>query len=406
MSMQTLTKSLADESTAFFGRHQTYNAQNQEMPLSALRWFRKHAEDEHGLGPNEAALAKREAHFLRRFRVREHEIERDRKVRDFARNTWALERLWHDQGCPFHGEEAPTVEKAFTTTALQTSFPIFFETFIMAGLLAAPILNRLVNETVTVANGIITHAEFVESTYGTTPTFADYSNPMLQATEMGEGTRHTQLTFTTAERTLRLRKFGFEALASYEAVRRTRLPIFTQGLERAGLRLQTLLTEFALDVLILGDSTTPFNNAAPTDPATVAASPSYADVVRLMLGYPEGYEPDLGIADRDVMANLLAIPEFKDPNAGFTFQRTGQMITPVGIPLVRWDSKGISSGYTDDKLVLIDTSNALVQFIEGGLMTETDRDIRQGWNIITVSIWTTFAKRDANSVRVGTSYAT
>jgi hypothetical protein len=402
MSMEALTKTFESHGRDWYAGQRRYNTEH-DVNTDVLGYFAWKARDEFGIGiESDRELERREAMFLRRFNVQDGEWNREKKVRQYAHDSWIIEKFWEEHGCPWGGPEAPTVEKAQQSGPLQSTFPVFIEAQIQAGRLADPILNLIVTDTVNVNAGSATHVELTDT--ASTPT---------GAVETMEGARTSQVKVTFRERNIPLLKFGYETLSTYEASRRARLPVLARAYERIGRRFQYILVEFALDVLILGDNSTvtlesgataTVSNAAGTEAADVAGTPDYDDMLDLLFSFTEGYNPNLGIASGAVLKNLLNVAEFKDSQL-FTFARDGNFPALLGIPFRRWDSKGVSSGYTNTKLVLHDTSVGLTEYTDGGILTETDRIITEGWNRAVTTMWVAFAVNDAAGTWIGTDFA-
>ena len=402
MSMTALSKAFADNGRDWYNEQRRFN-KDHDVNTDVLQYFAWKARDEYGIGiESDADLERREKLMLSRFNVREGEWNRERKVRQYAHDSWIVEKFWAEHGCPLYGPEAPTVEKAQTTGPLQSNFPIFIESQIQAGRLANPLLDRLVTDSVNVNSGSATHVELTDT--ATTPT---------GAVETMEGARTSQVKVTFRERNVPLLKFGYETLSTYEASRRARLPVLARAYERIGRRFQYLLTEFALDVLILGDNSTvtiengttaTVSNAAETEAADTPGTPDYDDVLDLLFLFDEGYNPNLGITSAAVLKNLLNITEFKDSQL-FTFARDGNFPVIVGVPFVRWESKSVSSGYANTKLVMHDTSVGLTEYTDGGILTQSDQIITEGWNRSVTTMWVAYAVNDAEGTKVATDFA-
>jgi hypothetical protein len=400
--MQALTKTLEGHGREWYAEQRRYNTEH-DVNTDVLQYFAWKARDQYGIGlEDDRELERREAMFLRRFNVLPGEWNREKKVRQYAHDSWIIEKFWAEHGCPWSGPESPTVEKAQTSGPLQSVFPVFIEAQIQAGRLADPILNLLVTDSVNVNAGSATHVELTDT--ATTPT---------GAVQTMEGARTSQVKVTFRERNIPLLKFGYETLSTYEASRRARLPVLARAYERIGRRFQYLLVEFALDVLILGDNSTvtlesgasaTVSNAAATDPAAVGGTPTYADTLDLLFDFAEGYNPSLGIASGAVLKKLLGIAEFKDSQL-FSFARDGNFPVLLGIPFRRWDSKAISSGYANTQLILHDTSVGLTEYTDGGILTQSDQIITEGWNRSVTSLWVAYAVNDKEGTWVGTSYS-
>lgn len=346
-----------------------------------------------GVGPDTKALEKRETHFLRKYRVPDFNVTRAAKIKDYARKSWYVDAAFREGGIHLRGPEASTVAKAFGVTSIQGIFPIFYDSAVIAGLLAQPLLDRLVAETVQVNSGTADHVVMNENAWD-------------RATgEIGEWTRFPEVSISATNAPVTLKKWGGILKASDEAIRRARLPIFQRGLERIGRQLANDLTDFALDVLLLGDGNTgtALSGSADIQAAAVTGSPTYADLVAQLLLFNVGYEPTDLIATRESWLDLLTMAEFKDPLAGFRFQANGVPPTPMGLNLWRWDSLA-SSGWATTKILMFQADIALVQYQEGGITSESERIINGQWSQVATSIYVAFAILDREARKLGSGW--
>jgi hypothetical protein len=348
-----------------------------------------------GIGPDDKTIEKRERHYLRKYKVPEFYEHTDRatKIKEHAYQTWYVEEVFKALKTPVVGPETPTVAKAFTVTATQAIFPIFYDTAIIAGMLAMPLLDRLVSQSVQVNSGTADHVVMNENTWD-------------RATgEIGEWTRFPEMSISATNAPIILKKWGGILKASAEAIRRARLPIFQRGLERIGRQLAIDLTDFALDVLILGDGNTgtALSGAADIQAAASTGNPTYFDLVSTFLLFKIGYEPTDMLATKESWLDLLTMSEFKDPLAGFRFQANGVPPTPLGLDLHRWDSLA-SSGWATTKILLWQRDIALIQYSEGGITSDSNRIVNGQWEEIATSLYTAFAIADREARKLGSGW--
>lgn len=316
------------------------------------------------------------------------EPEREHQVRQFASDWWSLMKVFEDQGSPaWPNQPTAEVHKAFTTSSLQTVFPIFFDTNIVAGLLADPVLSRLITRSVSVNSHTATHIKMTDT---------DANHTMGEG---GEGTAAVQLIVSVGEETIKLRKFLGEIDWTYEAMRLARLDVLAASLQRIGRRYNQLKTDYALSTLI--DGTTGGAAAITDSAAATSGTPVYADIVAAEFVFPQGYTPDTIVAPKQVFIKILGMAEYKDPLAGVLHQTRGTIPNPIGIDLVRWDSTGRVTTYAATNAVMFDSSLALMEYTEGGIITETERIIRSQWESSVVSQWVGYGVWDrAAAVRL------
>ncbi len=367
-----------------------------------------------GLGPSDKELETLQNHYLAKLKVPEWATWRKRMVKAYAEDTWWLDEYFRHGPKLKHPhmteqidirsqsiETSPTMEKAFQVVPAELSvFPFFWDTQIVESILAVPLLDVLLMDTVTVASGTAVHAQMQE-------TLSD-----RQMGETGEFASYQEVNITSVETPVRLKKFGGMVTISDEAMRRQRIPVFARGIARIGRQIGIDMTDLVIEVLINGDSQFGGLNGAATVPSGVPAvsgSPSYTDYVGNDLNFNIGYEPTDRILTRAGIIKALGIPEFKDPLAGFKFQNAGVYPEIFGLMTHRWDSTGSSSWSsavgTGTGMLTVQRQRAALLYQEGGLVTESDRSalsestiVKSSWYLIP-SVW------DRDATRFVTGFA-
>lgn len=366
----------------FHKKAQTFTDPEVDAVATTVRYFGELAKSE-GIHPDSDEQEFWENYWLKKLKVgkKYDEPRREFKVKQFAADWWAVMKVFEDQRAPAWPEQPQAmVEKAFNTNSLQSVFPIFFDTNIVAGLLANPVLDRLVARSVAVNSHNATHVTMTDTT-------ADH----LMG-EAGEGTSFIQLIIKEAERAIKLRKFGGEIDITYEVMRLQRLDVLATSLQRIGTRYNQLKTDYALATIIDGDGG---GDGAVTDKATATSgTPIYSDLIATEFTFTNGYMPDTIIAPKEVLIKLLNMVQYQDPLAGVLHQTTGRMPNPLGMDLVRWDSTGRVSTYAATNAVMLQSDLALVEYTEGGVITESERVIKAQWSRSIVSEWVGYAVWD------------
>ncbi len=128
----------------------------------------------------------------------------------------------------------------------------------------------------------------------------------------------------------------------------------------------------------------------------VSGALDYDELVRLWLAFPAGYRCRKLVVGDTLLRTLLNLAEFQDPLAGFNFQATGELVSPVGAKLLRWSSGAV---LPQDWVLGVDERYALEQVTELGVLVEVDRLIDRQVEATAVSKWTGFVKLDGNAVR-------
>ncbi len=279
------------------------------------------------------------------------------------------------------GPGADVLEKFFASTSSAVLFPHYVESQVQAGILATSLLPDLV----------ATETMIDSHTYESLRLAESEADRQLQ--EIAEGTELPVTEITTAEHSVKLKKFGRLLRASYESLRLKRLNVVSVFLQRLGAQIGIDETDWALSVLINGDGN---NNALTPTQSDVSGTLDYNEMVKLWLAFPAGYQCRKIVVGDEMLATILNMSEFKDPQAGFTWQRTGELISPVGAKLLRWTSTAV---LPSDYVLGVDERYALEQVTELGVMTETDRLINRQIEMTAVSKWTGFVKLDVNAAQ-------
>lgn len=393
MSLETLAKALGKD---FYAEAKaTTGPQGQKV--DDVRFFGWQAE-KNGFEPDAGELKQRHTELCERCHIGPKDTYRAEKAWQLVQDTAAMWEIFKDAKLDPFSEYAPKVDeiknisgKAFGVGTVQNVWPVFYQSQIMEGILATPMLDTMVAQTVQVNSGTADHVGLTDAAIH------------RRLGESGEWARGVELNLSYTNAVIALKKFQGTLKASGEATRRARIPIFAAAVRRIGQQLGIDMTDFALDVMIAGDGTT-LGGAATTEAADTPGAPDYDDFVDLLLGFTDGYVPTDAIAHASVLANVFQINEFKDPQAGFRFQATGAYPSPLGWNLHRWDSLG-ASNYAATKLVVYQRNLALVQYNEGGIEQESDRIIENDYSLATTRLYTGFGIWDRAAVRVGTSFA-
>jgi HK97 family phage major capsid protein len=307
--------------------------------------------------------------------------ERDLEGKSVGLN--AYQRQLKEHGIKTSGSNSTILEKFFATTSSAILFPHYVETQVMQGMQAASILPKI----------LATETRINSHTYDAvrmTETEAD-----RQLRSAAEGAALPTTTISTADESIKLKKFGRLLMATYEALRLSKLNVVSVFLQRMGAQIGVDESNEALRVVISGDGN---SGTALTDTnADVSGVLDYDEMIKLWLAFGSGYECNVIIACDAYIQKILNMAEFKDPMAGFKFQATGDLVNPLGARLVRWsDTTGFSKDGVDvsDWVIGIDKRYCLEQVTEYGLITEVDRLIDKQFERTAVSKWTGFKKLD------------
>lgn len=206
---------------------------------------------------------------------------------------------------------------------------------------------------------------------------ADYSD------YIGEGEAIPETHITLNESLVKLKKRGRMLKTSYEAIRFQRVDVVNVTLKQIGAHITKAQLKDAVSVL-----------KEDAEIITAAgAKIEYADLLALWNSFGE-FEMNTLLVSPDMMLDLLAISEFKDPACGLNFQATGALTTPLGAKLFK--SSAVPSG----TIIALDRNYALEMVTAGGITVEYDKLIDSQLERAAVTSIAGFSKIFPDAVKV------
>jgi hypothetical protein len=300
------------------------------------------------------------------------------RIGEVAYQLAGLEKELEARG--IRGED--TIEKAFFTSANgpnQPLFPVFLASKIIAGQLATSLVPFLVAADVRINS----HVQEKVTVADTTET--------RQLKQIGEGVDLPKTVISRTNANITLSKYGRLLEVTYEAVRLLHLDVVGLQMERIGRQIGIDQSDDCIETLLAGDGSN--GSAVSYLTAEAAGVLDYDELVRLFLQFPIGYEMRHAVLNDTLLRTILNMAEFKDPTAGFSFQRTGSIPGPMGAIFHRWTSTG-SASFGTDRILAVDNTGAAILYREGDLLEEADRLIDKQMHRRTMSEWIGIAKWD------------
>ncbi len=249
------------------------------------------------------------------------------------------------------GPGSDTVEKFFKTTDSAVLFPEYVARAVRQGMEQADILPRIVAATTVIDS----------SDYRTITSDPDEDKKELK--NVAEGAFIPETRVSVKSSLVTLNKRGRMLVASYEAVRRQRLDLFTVTLRQIGAYIARSQLKDAVGVLVSGDGS---GNAAAVTNTAVSGTLAYTDLAAFWNSF-DPYELNTLLVSPDVMQKVLEMAEFRDAAAGLNFHATGRMITPMGASLIK------AGCVAPGTVIGLDRSCALEMVRCGGITTEYDK---------------------------------
>lgn len=251
-----------------------------------------------------------------------------------------------------------TVEKFYRTKEDSILFPEFINRNVrigMAGLGRFDLtLEELIATTTTIDSGV----------YDTVK--AEFDAKKLDFKRVTEGTPFPTVAITSGKNSIRLAKIGLALDATYEVLRRMKLPLMAIHMQLIGKRLAKRMVAYAIYNIINGDGN---DNAAP---ATEATPISYGALLDFFLDM-DAWEATLWTAKKAALKTVLKLDEFKDSRL-FDTAATGNLARVFGYQVKRFNWTESTLG--DDMIIQLDKSAALELVKENGAeLVETDKII-------------------------------
>jgi hypothetical protein len=187
--------------------------------------------------------------------------------------------------------------------------------------------------------------------------------------EIGEGSAIPKTTVTYRDKDVAIRDYGRGLDFTYRVIRWSSLAEFKVILWYVGFNIQNDKIGAVYNAVINGDGAT---GAAESVSAGESGyeNLTYGDLIKLFVEF-EPFEMNAIIVNKNVESKLLNLSEFKDPFAGFTFQKTGKVVTPMGSEIFRYDSA------SDNYIAAIDKRFAIKKGVEQDLLVEADKIIEK-----------------------------
>jgi hypothetical protein len=207
---------------------------------------------------------------------------------------------------------------------------------------------------------------------------------------IGEGSEIPHLLVTEQNHSINVPEYGLGLKASYKSLRYRTTAQFRILLWYIGFKLQTDKIALAVNCIMNGDGN---SNPAPVINSASSGTLTYDDLITLWAQF-DPFELNTIICHIDKLKSILTLPEFKDPLAGYRFQKTGEKFSPLGAALVRCDE------VPSDYVIGLDSRFAVEEVITQPLMVEYDKVIEQRFEEAVISESVAYAKviREASTI--------
>ncbi len=282
----------------------------------------------------------------------------------------AFERQLATQGIKVSGKNAVSVELFYQ--GAPALLPEFMMREIKRGQGMRPELEKIISSSNRISN----------SRY--TPFYVDVTpaDEKLSLRPIGDLSHIPTITVGEQVHTITVPDYGVTLKTSYKALKSKSTTQFKVLLWYIGFRLQADKMALVVDTIINGDGN---QNPARVVNTEASGSLSYSDLVGL---YNEffPFEMNTVLCHKDKINTVLNMDEFKDPMAGFKFQKTGELVSPLGSKLIRCDD------VPSDLIMGLDNRFAMEEVVSSPLMVEYDKVIEQKLEEAVISESVAYAK--------------
>lgn len=271
------------------------------------------------------------------------------------------------------GANSDPVSKFFKTNESSALFPEYVSRAVRTGL----DYNEAVED-------IIASATEIDS--------MDYRSVMTQLnldnfdlTYLEEGQTLPEFTVKLSEKLTKLKKHGKMLVASYEAIKFQKLDLFTTVLKQIGDYISKSEFYQAIETIGLDENIEAIQSTNKTL--------TFDDLLDLWESFNQFNMTTL-IVSKKTLRDILAMPEFRDANAGLDFHATGNIATPFGAKII------VSSAMDDKTICALDKNYALEKVQAGGIITEFDKLIDRQLERSTISTITGFSVIYSDAIKI------
>jgi len=267
------------------------------------------------------------------------------------------------------------VEKFYRTMDDKILFPEFINRNVRIGMVGLGKLDLNLEDI------IATTVSIDSATYETVKAVFD-EQKNFEFSRVSEGGDFPTVSMKTGSEVVKLVKTGVKIRATYEVLRRMKLPVLAIHMQLIGKRLAKKKVAQAVYTLLNGDG-----NGNAIVPQVQALS--YDNLLGFLLDL-ENWEASVWFAKKALIKEILTLSEFKDSRL-FDTARTGALATPFGFDLKKFNWAETNLG--DDQLYQLDKSATLEYVKESGAeLVETDKVIERQFENTVVSEVCGFSK--------------
>lgn len=202
---------------------------------------------------------------------------------------------------------------------------------------------------------------------------------------LDEGQSLPEFTIKLSEKLTKLKKHGKMLVASYEAIKFQKLDLFTTVLKQIGDFIAK--SEFHQSIEAIGND----DNIEIIQSSNTKIT--YDDLLDLWASFNQ-FNMTTMLVSKKTLRDILAMPEFRDSNAGLDFHATGNIATPFGAKII------VSDAIDNTTICALDKNYALEKVQAGGITTEFDKLIDRQLERASISAITGFSSIYSDAIKI------
>ena len=197
----------------------------------------------------------------------------------------------------------------------------------------------------------------------------------------GKGGEFPRISIRTREKDIVINDIGRVIEAEYSVIKDYPIQEFATLLRLIGAQMAADKLQNLYDLGVTGDGTV---GAAHDSFAGTGGTLAYTDIIDNQTDYEAPFIMSRIIAPQQSVRTILAMAQFQDPQAGWKFQNTGEMVTPMGAQ-IKQVSNTPGSNPTGTVIVTLDDRFAAKEVINENLTVEADKIISRKFEEAVVS---------------------
>ena len=200
-------------------------------------------------------------------------------------------------------------------------------------------------------------------------------------TKSGKGGEFQRMSIRTREKDILVDDIGKVIEAEYSVIKDYPIEDFAILLRLIGAQMAADKLQNLYDMGITGDGTIgPATDTFSGSAGTLA----YSDLVTNVTAYEAPFLMSRILAPQQSVTTILTMAQFQDPMAGWEFQNTGKMVTPMGAGIKQVSTTpGVTP--TGTAIVTLDNRFAVKEIINETLTVEADKIISRKFEEAAIS---------------------